>query len=71
MEKTLLDADARGNPRAVWKLVLGMKLCGLPKEALNTGFFASFEVAQFEQFWTLPFEELYEGYRQEGSSRNG
>lgn len=51
-------AEPRGNPEAIRKLVMAMKLNGLPKESLNLGFLADFEVRQFEEFWALPYVEL-------------
>jgi hypothetical protein len=53
--EALLDP---GNPEAIWKLVMAMKLNGLPKEALNLGFMAAFETKQFEHFWSLGYAEL-------------
>lgn len=54
---TTLDA-ARGNPEAIWKLVMAMKLCGIPKESLDFGFMANFEIEQFAYFWALSYVEL-------------
>ena len=52
------ESASAGNPEAIWKLVMAMKLNGLPKEALNLGFMADFEIKQFEDFWSLGYAEL-------------
>lgn len=46
------------NTEAVWKLVMAMKLNGLPKEALNLGFMTDREVKQFEEFFALSYADL-------------
>lgn len=50
--------ERRGNPEAIWKLVMAMKLNGIPKEALSLGFLADFEAQQFEEFWSLGYADL-------------
>lgn len=56
-----MSGETHGHPEAIWKLVMAMKLNGLPKESLNLGFMADFEVKQFEEYWARSYAELCKG----------